>query len=215
MSEETPGGNSPGEGNEPGGDDVTKDGDGEQKKLVTLERHKSELAKRDGKITELQSKVSAFEKAEEERKNSEMTDNERLKKENEALKKTNSAHEAEGRKREAYSKAKAALDKAGKVINPEAKEALKSSISKLGFNADTVDEDVAGLVNLAAVPKGSSYRTAAGKTGSDENDGRDPLSYTGKELGEISKESPERYQAIMAKRKTALQAKAAEAKSGK
>lgn len=191
-----------------GGDGAGGDGGNEDEKkkpLVTLERHKAEVAKYKAKLAE-------YEKADEERKKSEMSEADRLKAEKAELEKNLARFQADEKKQDALAKAKAALAKDGKVIDPEKEDVLNRSLRKLAFDESTLDDDVAELVQMAAVPKGAGHKSVAGKSSPKDEADRDPLSYTGKELGEIHKESPERYQAIMAKRKQAIAAKQAAGK---
>lgn len=176
------------------------EGDGEdqpKKKLVTLERHKSEVNK-------LKAKIQAFEAAETERKKSEMTEVDRVKAEKAELEQRLSRYEADDKKFDALAKAKRALGEKGLTIDPDKEDALNRSLKRLAFDEDTLDDDVAELVQIAAMPKTPGHKSVAGKAGKPDDADRDPMSYTGKELGEILKESPERYHAIMAKRKAQL-----------
>lgn len=181
------------------------DGKGEKKKLVTLERHKAETDK-------LKAKIKAYEDAAAERKKSELSEADRLKAEKAELETKISRYEATEKKLDAFAKAKAALAKEGKVVDPEKEDTLQRSIRKLDFDAETIDDDVAELVQMASMPKGSGYKSKAGKS-SKEDDDRDPREYSAQELKEIYKESPERYAAVMEKRKQL--ASADKAKKGK
>lgn len=187
-------------------------GKGEQKKLVSLDRHKEVVGKLKGRNTDLETKLKAYEDADTERKKSEMSETDRLKTEKADLEKSLQKFEADGKKQDALGKARKALEKDGKVIDPEKEDFLNRSLRKLAFDESTLNDDVAELAQMASMPKGSGHRTVAGKTTKPDDSDRDPLSYTGKELGEINKESPERFQAIMARRKQAM---AAKDKSGK
>lgn len=192
-----------------GVDEVEKD---EQKKLVSLDRHKEVVGKLKSKVTDYETRLKAFEDADTERKKSEMSEVDRVKAEKAELEQRLVKFESEGKKQDALAKAKQAMAKDGKAIDPEKEDFLNRSLQKLAFNESSLDDDVAELAQLASIPKGSGHRSLAGKSSKTEDTDRDPTTYTGKELGEIMKESPDRYNAIMARRKQAI---AAKAKAGK
>lgn len=190
-----------------------ENGDGgggdDRDKLVTLERHKAKVGKLESRISALTSEIETLRKADEERKKAEMTEIERFKTENTELQSRLQKHEQNEKKLQAVAKAKKSLGD-DLVIDAENEERLLKAVSRMTFEESSLDDDVTDIVRGFARPKGGagSKSVAGTRTNKSDND-RDVLDLTAKELKQILKEDPERYRAIMDKRRDALAAKRA------
>lgn len=145
---------------------------------------------------ELERKLAGLVEADEKRKQAELSDVERAKSESEKLQKRVAELESRERKMAALRAAKQKLGSGYTLDGVEAK--LEAQIEKLAFNAETVDADVAELVELAKRPRGD--KSPLGAKTRDDNSVKDPKQMTPKELAALHKEDPEEYRRVMDER---------------
>lgn len=173
-------------------DNVVAEETSETEKTVSL-RAFLEVKKEKQKYKE---ELEAFQLAEEERRNAELTETERLKKENEQLATTLRLKEIKEMKHNAYLEAKSQIGE-GYIIDDEAK--LYSAIEKLSFDEKSYKDDVFNIIELSKKPKTPAAQPIFNMGASQS--GKKASEYSAAELRNLHDNDKVAYAEVMKQRK--------------
>lgn len=173
-------------------DEVSEQVSSNEQKMVPLK----ELIELRNKFKETKGQLDNYLAADEDRKNKELSEIEKLKKENTKYLEQIRQGEIKSKKHSAFLEAKAKLGE-GYVIENEDK--VYSAIEKLSFNDETYQTDINDLLEIAKKPKKQDVQVF--NLGASNVNEKKASDYTGAELRQIQEQDPERFKQIVAERK--------------
>lgn len=166
-------------------------------------RHRAQEAER---------KLQAVEAEAQKRAEAEMTELERLKAENQRLAQSVTGYEIETRKQKALTKAKSKLGEGFTLEGVEAQ--VDKAISRLSYDEKTIDEDVMTIIDMAKKPKTQARSPLLGTAPAASNGSADPLTLTGRELGQLARDNPDEFKRVVEARRSSMDAQRAAERRG-
>lgn len=141
-----------------------------------------------------------IQRLEEDRKNAELPELDRLKKENQTYQDRLGKLESEQAKHDAYNRLKKMA--LGDNYTLENEDKVLAQVRKLVYDEDSLDDDIADLLDIAKRPKkGGSQTLNLGEANKGRSD-KKPEEYTAKELKELEKSDPDRFKEVISLRRS-------------